>query len=82
MKGFDNDTRFPRRYYTPSDILNSDCALDTLETQLLLGEQNHLSQDLSSESELLRTYIEKARLDMWFSWIQSVVSDQVASLNV
>ncbi|OAX85191.1 hypothetical protein ACJ72_00420 [Emergomyces africanus] len=60
-----------RQSYTPSRILESNIFPTRSHAVLPPDQQSSLIQELDAEADLLRTYVEKGKLDEWFSWIIS-----------
>jgi nuclear pore complex protein Nup133 len=60
------------RFYTPSEIANSAVFPHRLASRLLPEQRVHLEDNLNEETALLTNYIERGRLDDWYSWIVDV----------
>ncbi|EEH35973.2 hypothetical protein PAAG_00296 [Paracoccidioides lutzii Pb01] len=67
--GLDRNVCLSLQSYTPSRILKSDILPSWSHATLAPDQQISLVQELDAEADLLRTYIEKGRLDDWFSLI-------------
>ncbi|OJD17859.1 hypothetical protein AJ78_02100 [Emergomyces pasteurianus Ep9510] len=65
------NVRITRQSYTPSRILESNIFPTRFHAALPPDQQISFIQELDAEADLLRTYIEKGKLDEWFSWIIS-----------
>ncbi|KKZ61818.1 hypothetical protein EMCG_03674 [[Emmonsia] crescens] len=65
------NVRLTRQSYTPSRILESNVFPARSHAVLAPDQQISLIQELDAEVDLLRTYVEKGKLDEWFSWIIS-----------
>ncbi|KAL1953476.1 hypothetical protein VTO42DRAFT_2772 [Malbranchea cinnamomea] len=66
--------------YTPSQLLDTTIFPQRLASRLLPEQRAHLENDLNLENELLRAYIDRGRLDEWYSWILDVT--QTKTLEV
>ncbi|KAM5455559.1 hypothetical protein MaudCBS49596_001460 [Microsporum audouinii] len=64
--GLDSESNHLHR---PTDILDSVDFPHKLAARLLPEQRSHLSTELDGENSLLKHYIEKGKLDHWFSWI-------------
>ncbi|WEW55621.1 hypothetical protein PRK78_001052 [Emydomyces testavorans] len=73
IKGFENEPDISSRLYAPSDVTDTDIFPHRLASRLLPENRARLSEDLGKEATLLCSYIEKDRLDDWYSWIVSVI---------
>ncbi|EER37709.1 nuclear pore complex subunit Nup133 [Histoplasma capsulatum var. duboisii H88] len=65
------DVRLTRQSYTPSRILESNIFPSMSHAGMPPDQQISYLQELDAEADLLRTYVEKGKLDEWFSWIIS-----------
>ncbi|PGH17009.1 hypothetical protein AJ79_01393 [Helicocarpus griseus UAMH5409] len=66
---FNEDIRLTRQSFSPSRIVDSAFFPAKSEAVLPPDQQVSLAQELDADADLLRAYIEKGRLDEWFSWI-------------
>ncbi|EER28205.1 Nup133 nucleoporin family protein [Coccidioides posadasii C735 delta SOWgp] len=73
IKDFENESELFCKVHTPVDIANSNILPQGLASRLLPEEQARLLEDFDEEAKLLRSYIERGRLDDWFTWIVGAV---------
>ncbi|EFQ98918.1 hypothetical protein MGYG_01931 [Nannizzia gypsea CBS 118893] len=64
--GLDSESNHLHR---PTDILDRVDVPHKLVARLLPEQRGHLSTELDGENSLLKHYIEKGKLEHWFSWI-------------
>ncbi|KAK2867865.1 hypothetical protein FQN49_003394 [Arthroderma sp. PD_2] len=64
--GLDTESNHLHR---PTDILDSVDVPHKLAARLLPEQRAHLSTELDGENSLLKRYVEKGKLEHWFSWI-------------
>ncbi|KAK2800340.1 hypothetical protein FQN50_008156 [Emmonsiellopsis sp. PD_5] len=72
-EGLDENVNLLRHAIPPSRVLQTGNVIpEKLENMLSTDQRTSLTEELDAEIDVLRTYIDKGRLEEWFSWIVDV----------